>query len=180
DLAPVLHWVLDRLHEPLTVARLARRAHLGERTFARRFRDRLGTTPLQWVPQQRVRLAQELLETTDEPVEGVARRTGFGPAANLRHHFGRVAGVSPQTYRQVFRHRATAPPRRRRRRHRRRAGGLRHRHHLRHGPGRAPGGRPRSRPEEGFRHPPARPDALADERPAGPGSARSPAGDHRP
>ncbi|GAB3117012.1 helix-turn-helix domain-containing protein [Streptomyces calidiresistens] len=106
DLAPVLHWALDRLHEPLTVSQLARRAHLGERTFARRFRDRLGTTPLQWVLQQRVRLAQELLETTDEPVEGVARRTGFGTAANLRHHFGRVAGVSPQTYRQVFRHRA--------------------------------------------------------------------------
>ncbi|MGP4111931.1 GlxA family transcriptional regulator [Streptomyces sp. 4N509B] len=102
-LALVLAWARERLHEPLTVRRLARVAHLSERTFARRFRDTLGVTPLRWLVQQRVRLAQELLETTDEPVESIARRTGFGTAANLRHHFHRVAGVPPMTYRHVFR-----------------------------------------------------------------------------
>ncbi|WP_419997548.1 helix-turn-helix domain-containing protein [Streptomyces boninensis] len=109
-LAPVLAWARDRLHEPLTVADLARRAHLAERTFARRFRDTLGVTPLQWLLQERVRLAQELLETTADPVETIARRTGFGSAANLRHHFGLRTGVSPQTYRHVFRDRATLRP----------------------------------------------------------------------
>ncbi|GAA3150298.1 helix-turn-helix domain-containing protein [Planomonospora alba] len=107
-LAPVLGWARDHLDEPVTVADLARVACLSERTLTRRFRDALGITPLQWLLQQRVRLAQELLETTDEPVEAVARRTGFGTAANLRHHFGRIAGVSPQAYRHVFRHRAAA------------------------------------------------------------------------
>lgn len=105
ELAPVIQWAQERLHEPLTVPQLARIAGLGERTFARRFRDRLGITPLQWLLQQRVRLAQELLEATDEPVEHIARRTGFGTAANLRYHFGRITTVSPQTYRHVFRHR---------------------------------------------------------------------------
>jgi transcriptional regulator GlxA family with amidase domain len=105
-LAAVQHWARERLHEPLTIARLARRAHLSERTFARRFRDTLGITPLQWLLQERVRLAQELLETTDEPVEAVARRTGFGTAANLRHHFRRITSVAPHTYRHVFRLRA--------------------------------------------------------------------------
>jgi transcriptional regulator GlxA family with amidase domain len=107
ELGPVLHWVRERLHEPLTVPRLARQAHMSERTFARRFREALGVTPLQWLLQQRVRLAQELLETTDEPVESIARHTGFGSAANLRHHFGRLTTVSPQTYRHVFRRRAS-------------------------------------------------------------------------
>lgn len=108
SLTPVLEWARDRLHLPLTVPQLAQVAHLSERTFARRFRDTLGVTPLQWLLQQRVRLAQELLETTDEPIEDIARHTGFGTAANLRHHFGRVTSVSPQTYRHVFRHRAQA------------------------------------------------------------------------
>ncbi len=94
---------------PLTVAELAGEAHLSKRTLARRFRDTLGTTPLQWLLAQRVRLAQELLETTDEPIERIAGRTGFGNAANLRQHFYRLAGVSPQTYRQVFRYRAAGP-----------------------------------------------------------------------
>jgi transcriptional regulator GlxA family with amidase domain len=107
-LAPVLAWAREHLHEPLTIPQLARVAHLSERTFSRRFRDVLGTTPLQWLLQERVRLAQELLETTDEAVESIARRTGFGTAPNLRHHFGRLTSVSPQTYRHVFRHRAAA------------------------------------------------------------------------
>ncbi len=105
SLAPVLEWARARLHEPLTVPRLARRAHLSERTFARRFHDSLGTTPLQWLLQERVRLAQELLETTDETIESISTRTGFGTAANLRHHFRRITTVSPQSYRQAFRHR---------------------------------------------------------------------------
>ncbi|GHH26865.1 AraC family transcriptional regulator [Streptomyces lanatus] len=110
-LAPVLEWARRHLHEQLTVPQLAREAGLSERTFARRFRETFGTTPLQWILQERVRLAQELLETTDDAVESVAQRTGFGGATNLRYHFGRLTGVSPQTYRHVFRHR-TAQQRR--------------------------------------------------------------------
>jgi len=55
-----------------------------------------------------VRRAQELLETTDEPVERIARLAGFGTPANLRHHFQRLVEVAPQTYRHVFRYRARA------------------------------------------------------------------------
>lgn len=108
SLAGVLQWARERLHEPLTVGLLAREAHLSERTFAPRFRDTLGTTPLQWILQERVRLAQELLETTEDSVETIARRTGFGSAANLRHHFGRLTTVSPQAYRHTFRYRGIA------------------------------------------------------------------------
>jgi transcriptional regulator GlxA family with amidase domain len=105
DLKPALEWARANLAERLTVDQLAAVAHLSPRTFARRFRDTLGTTPLNWLVQQRVRVAQELLEVSDEPVEWIAARVGFGTAANLRQHFHRVTSVSPQTYRQVFRRR---------------------------------------------------------------------------
>jgi transcriptional regulator GlxA family with amidase domain len=102
-IGPVLDWARERLDRPLTVAQLAAQVHLSPRTFARRFRDSLGVSPLQWVLEQRIRLAQELLETTDEPVERIAWRAGFGTAVNLRQHFRRFTSVSPQTYRQTFR-----------------------------------------------------------------------------
>jgi transcriptional regulator GlxA family with amidase domain len=108
DLTAVLAWAQTRLDQPLTVAELAHEAHLSPTTFARRFRQTLGTTPLQWLLEQRVRRAQELLEATDEPVERIARLAGFGSPANLRHHFQRLVEVSPQTYRHVFRYRARA------------------------------------------------------------------------
>ncbi|MFV2022224.1 helix-turn-helix domain-containing protein [Micromonospora sp. LOL_023] len=103
DLGPVLDWVREHLDAPLTVPDLARQANMSLRTFARRFVEITGVSPLRWLVQERVRLAQELLETTEEPIEWVARRVGFGSAATLRMHFQRAVAVPPQTYRHVFR-----------------------------------------------------------------------------
>ena len=97
-----LDWALEHLDEPLTVEVLARRAAMSPRTFARRFVAATGTTPLQWLLRQRVLHAQLLLETTDEPVEWVAGRCGFGTAAGMRIHFQRFVGTSPMSYRRTF------------------------------------------------------------------------------
>ena len=75
---------------------------MSPRTFARRFRAETGTTPHAWITQQRVLPAEELLETTDQPVEWIAAEVGFGNAAALRHHFTRARGVSPQQYRRTY------------------------------------------------------------------------------
>ncbi len=97
-----LDWALEHLDEPLTVEVLARRAAMSPRTFARRFVAATGTTPLQWLLRQRVLHAQRLLETTEEPVEWVAGRCGFGTAAGMRIHFQRFVGTSPMAYRRTF------------------------------------------------------------------------------
>jgi AraC family transcriptional regulator, transcriptional activator FtrA len=102
-LAGVLGWMLEHVGDDLSVERLARRARMSPRTFARRFRAVTGTTPHQWLLSQRILLAQRLLETTDEPVELVAQRCGFASAAGLRQHFSRVVAASPQAYRRTFR-----------------------------------------------------------------------------
>lgn len=101
-LGPLLTWITENLTEDLGVERLAKQHHMSERTFARRFRAETGTTPHQWVTTQRVRAAEELLEHTDHPIEWIASEVGFGNAATLRHHFGRVRGVSPLQYRRTF------------------------------------------------------------------------------
>ena len=74
SLGPVLEWMLDHLDEAYTVDDLARRATMSPRTFARRFVAETGTTPHQWVTDQRVLRARRLLEDTDLPVEAVAAR----------------------------------------------------------------------------------------------------------
>ena len=57
---------------------LAARAHMAPRTFARRFRAETGTTPHDWLTNQRVLLARRLLEETDLGVDAIAARAGFG------------------------------------------------------------------------------------------------------
>jgi transcriptional regulator GlxA family with amidase domain len=101
-LAPLLEWASQHLDEELPVERLAAQAHMSARTFARRFRDETGTTPLQWITGQRLALAEELLEQTTLSVEQIAGRVGFGNAATLRHHFTATRGTTPQAYRRTF------------------------------------------------------------------------------
>jgi AraC family transcriptional activator FtrA len=102
-LADLLDWALARLDQPLTLADLARAAGVSARTVARRFHAALGTTPLQWLLAQRIRRAQELLESTDHPIDRIAERSGFGSPGNLRQQFTRALGMSPQRYRRMFR-----------------------------------------------------------------------------
>ena len=103
SLGPVLEWMLEHLDSPVTVDELARRATMSPRTFARRFVAETGTTPHQWVTDQRVLRARQLLEETDLPVEAVARDAGFGSAALLRHHFTRCTGITPTAFRTQHR-----------------------------------------------------------------------------
>jgi transcriptional regulator GlxA family with amidase domain len=101
-LQPTMRWLRDHIGEPLTLSDIARQAAVSPRTLNRRFREQTGTTPLQWLLTQRVRHAQELLETTALSVEEIARHCGFGTAINLRQHFTRRVHMSPQAYRQAF------------------------------------------------------------------------------
>ena len=102
-LAATRAWALERLDEPLSVEALARHAHMSPRTFARRFVAETGHSPKRWLTGQRIHHARGLLETTDLPVEEVARRSGFGTAAALRTHFARATATRPTAYRRTFR-----------------------------------------------------------------------------
>lgn len=103
SLANLLAWAQERLDQPLTVADLAKHAGTSPRHLGRQFRAVTGQTPLQWLLTQRVRRAQQLLESTDVPVEKVAVSAGLGTATTLRRHFQRAVGVPPNAYRQSFR-----------------------------------------------------------------------------
>jgi transcriptional regulator GlxA family with amidase domain len=98
-------WITAHLGERLTVRAMAAHAGMSGRTFARRFIEATGTSPLQWLLHQRIVAAQRLLEETDQPVERVADACGFGSAVSLRVHFRREVQTSPMAYRRAFQQR---------------------------------------------------------------------------
>jgi transcriptional regulator GlxA family with amidase domain len=101
DLAALHDWAVDHLHQPVTVAALARQVHMSPRTFARWFAAHTGTTPHRWLTSQRLILAQELLERTGRGIEQVAADCGLTPLM-LRRHFARRWGITPTAYRRRF------------------------------------------------------------------------------
>lgn len=102
SLAATRTWALDRLHEPLSRADLAAHATTSVRTLTRRFHDETGLSPLQWLLHQRVIRAQELLETTDLPMDQVAQLSGLATTDSLRGHVSRRTGLTPSAYRAAF------------------------------------------------------------------------------
>ncbi|MEU7164033.1 helix-turn-helix domain-containing protein [Streptomyces morookaense] len=102
SLSGTREWALQHLGEQITLRQLARHAGLSQRTLMRRFTEETGTTPLRWLLDARLSRARELLETTDQPVDAVARECGLGTAANLRLHFRRVLDTTPTAYRRAF------------------------------------------------------------------------------
>lgn len=101
--AETMDWALSRLAEPLTVRDLARRAHLSDRQYSRRFAAATGTTPGRWLAEARIRASLPLLERSTTTVEDVGRRVGMPAPAGFRRQFSRVMGVPPSAYRQTFR-----------------------------------------------------------------------------
>ncbi|MEU5093992.1 helix-turn-helix domain-containing protein [Streptomyces sp. NPDC020996] len=96
-------WALGRLHEPIQLRDMAARESMSVRTFTRRFREEVGVSPGQWLTQQRVERARQLLETTDRSVDRIARDAGFGTAQSMRQHLQTALGVTPTAYRRTFR-----------------------------------------------------------------------------
>ncbi|MFI9413260.1 GlxA family transcriptional regulator [Nocardia gamkensis] len=95
-------WARTHLGDPVDLDSWARVALMSRRTFTRRFRDRTGTSPQQWLLLQRTDRARLLLESTTDTVERIAVDTGFGTAVSLRHHFHRIFGTSPAAHRTSF------------------------------------------------------------------------------
>jgi AraC family transcriptional activator FtrA len=96
---------LDRPH---TVASLAREAAMSSRTLQRQFQEITGMPPYEWLLQERVSRAKQLLETPRATLAHICERVGFFSEESLRHHFRRLAGVSPSHYRRAARQRSQA------------------------------------------------------------------------
>jgi transcriptional regulator GlxA family with amidase domain len=105
-MSALLDWGRAHLDAGITVDDLAAHGAMSPRTLTRRFRSALGMAPGEWLQRERLRLAQRLLERTDDPVDAVARRAGYESPVTMRAQFATRLQTSPRAYRQTFRGRA--------------------------------------------------------------------------
>ncbi len=101
-LGALLEAVRRRPAERWTIARMARRVSMSQRTFIRRFQESTGMRPGEWVIAARLEVARFLLESTAADLDAVCQSSGFGNPAALRHHLRRRVGLTPTAYRASF------------------------------------------------------------------------------
>lgn len=95
-------WILDNLHERLSVSQLAARAMMSERHFARVFQQEVGLSTQEFIEQCRFERATQLLADLALPLKTVAARGCFSDEAHMRRVFLKRLGITPKMYRERF------------------------------------------------------------------------------
>jgi AraC-like DNA-binding protein len=96
-IAQALRAIHTRYQTALDVDELAREAGLSRTRFVERFRERVGTSPHQYLTSYRIGVAQQLL-VRKVPVKTVAGRVGYATAAAFVRRFKDVVGLSPAAW----------------------------------------------------------------------------------
>jgi len=101
--------MMDRLQQPISTRELAHEMGLSVRTLNRRFRQATGMTPLQYLTEQRIDEARQLLLHTNLAITDIALRVGMRDASNFARMFRQSTGVSPRKFRHAVRGKAFTP-----------------------------------------------------------------------
>ena len=99
----LMAWMRENLADPLTVERLAARAGMSERNFARAFLAETRLTPAKAVERLRLEAARAAVEAGARPIDIIARSAGFGDPERMRRAFVRAFGQPPQALRRAAR-----------------------------------------------------------------------------
>lgn len=98
QIGTALSAIHDKVHSPWTVESIATAAGMSRSSFAARFKELLGQTPLEYVTEWRMQKAMQLLEQRDKKLIDIARSVGYETDAAFSKAFKRVVGASPGAY----------------------------------------------------------------------------------
>lgn len=102
DLSPVLDHLHQHLDQSFTIKQIAAQANMSTRTLIRHFKKATGLTPQNWLTNQRLKQATEMLEISSINIDTIAQSCGFKTPETFRHHFRKKIGTSPSNYRKSF------------------------------------------------------------------------------
>jgi AraC-like DNA-binding protein len=97
---PARRWMLQELAE---------RVGMSRSTFAQRFKETVGESPMEYLTRWRMLLAADRLENTRDPVSAISLSLGYESESAFSTAFKRVMGCSPRQYGRQ-RHQAPSVP----------------------------------------------------------------------
>ena len=91
--------ILERLGETVEVTELARACALSRSHFSRAFKCSTGLSPQDWIRNQRIARAKQLIQSTDLTLTQISLECGFCDQAHFCHIFTRNEGITPFAWR---------------------------------------------------------------------------------
>jgi AraC family transcriptional regulator len=99
QLLQVLEYINEHLEQDIKLADLAALLSMSQFHFSHQFKQAIGTTPYQYLLQQRVERAKQLLKQSDQSIMDIAFLCGFNSHSHLSQQFRQLTGMTPKDYR---------------------------------------------------------------------------------
>lgn len=102
-LTQLMQEIRSNLNKKHTIESMANSVSMSTRTLQRRFFAHTGTSVVNWITQEKIACACQLLESTNHSIEHISTTSGFASVDALRYHFRQSLETSPAEYRKRFR-----------------------------------------------------------------------------
>ena len=96
----MLDFIQKNYSNELTLKEIGEAVFIGERETLRCFARTIGISPIEYLKKYRVKVAANLLTTTDLPVTEICIQCGFNSPSYFSKSFQRVFNVTPREYRK--------------------------------------------------------------------------------
>ncbi len=97
-LAFIIQYIRDNLSKPLTIEELSQKAYMSDSNFHRVFKNELGVSPIDFINNERIKLAASLLQDPKKKVKEVYMECGFESRSYFNRVFKRKKNLSPKAY----------------------------------------------------------------------------------
>ncbi|BAY85326.1 transcriptional regulator [Calothrix parasitica NIES-267] len=98
QLQQVIDYINTHLDQNISLTDIAKVATISQSHFARLFKQSMGITPHQYLTQQRVERAKNLLHKRQIPIADIAFQCGFANQTHLTKRFRQLIGITPKAY----------------------------------------------------------------------------------
>ncbi len=95
----VLDYINDYLHQDIKLTDLAALLDMSQYHFSYLFKQATGISPYQYLLQQRIERAKQLLKQSDRSIADIASTCGFNSHSHLSKQFRQLTGTTPKAYR---------------------------------------------------------------------------------
>lgn len=99
QLVQVLDYMNNHLDQEIKLIDLATLLGMSQFHFCHLFKQTIAVTPYQYLLQQRIERAKQLLKQTDQPIAEIALMCGFNSHSHLSKQFRHLTGMTPKAYR---------------------------------------------------------------------------------
>jgi AraC family transcriptional regulator len=98
QLQQILEYIHAHLEQDIKLADLAGSIGMSQFHFSHLFKQSIGTSPYQYLLQQRIDRAKQLLKQTDRSIVDIALSCGFNSHSHLSKQFRQFTGMTPKRY----------------------------------------------------------------------------------